>query len=107
MLYEELHQRFGSYISKRVQLELGLSEFNQVVIADLSHYLNARAETAHKDYQARLDNPLIHEEQHKSRAQSLDSLYHRWRDAEDLAYLVSVAVDVGAATSRTVANNQG
>lgn len=104
MLYQELHQHFGSHIARRIQLELSASEFKQVVLEDLTEYLEQRAEEAHKAYQTRLDNPFINEELGKARAQYIDTLYHRWREAEDLAYLVSVAKDVGAATRLMVAN---
>lgn len=101
MLYEDLHQRFGSHIAKRVQVELSASEFKQVDVEGLVLYLETRAEIAHKEYQSRVDNPFS-----RAKDGNMDALYQRWRDAEDLAYLVMVAEDVGTATRLVMANGK-
>jgi hypothetical protein len=104
MLYEELHQRYGNHIAKRVQQELSVAEFNQIAVPELLSYLELRAEAAHKEYRARLDNPFINEELGDSRSDYMDVLYRRWCEAEDLAYLVTIAEDV---STHTQANAEG
>ena len=94
MLYEDIHLRYGNHIAKRVRTELSPEEFSQIAIEELLPYLESRAEVAHKEYQSRLDNPFINEELGDSRKDYMDVLYRRWCDAEDLAYLVTVAEDV-------------
>ena len=94
MLYEELHQRYGNHIAKRVQQELSDSEFKQITLPELLSFLELRAEVAHTEYQTRLDNPFINEELGDSRSDYMDVLYRRWCEAEDLAYLVTIAEDV-------------
>lgn len=103
MLYQELHHRYGTHIAKRVQVELSTSEFTQVATDELPAYLEMRAEAAHKEYQARLDNPFINEELGAARGAYIGVLYHRWREAEDLAYLVTIAEDVNFNTRRVMA----
>ncbi len=103
MLYEELHHRYGTHIAKRVQVELSASEFKQVDAEELAVYLEMRAEAAHREYQTRLDNPFINEELGAARAEYVGTLYHRWREAEDLAYLVAIAEDVSINARRVMA----
>ena len=93
MLYEELHSRFGTHVSQRVKRELSHSEFAEIVIDDLAHWLEARAEAAHEEYRGLLNNPLASSTKDSMRA---GDACRRWREAEDLAYLVAVAEDVGA-----------
>src|SRR5262249_16033695 len=99
MLYEDLHQRYGSHITSRVRHELSFSEFNQVAVPELPAYLELRAEVAHREYQAGIENPLVPE------GSSLDALCRRWREAEDLSYLVTVAEDVSVHARRAVNGN--
>ncbi len=94
MLYNDLHQYFGNHIAKRVQAQLSRSEFSQIDIKDLPEYLEMRAEAAHKEYQIYLDNPFGDSRPQASRKTEIDALYRRWREAEDLAYLIAVAEDV-------------
>ena len=92
MLYEELHRRYGTHVSQRVQRELTASEFNGVEIDHLPAWLEARAEVAHEEYRRLLNNPLASSEQDTTRA---GAACQRWRQAEDLAYLIAIAEDVG------------
>lgn len=100
MLYDELHQRYGAHIAKRVQQELAPSEFSAVEIDELVTYLEVRAETTHKEYQAQLHNPLS---TGSNRSEAMDHLCRRWRAAEDLAYLLSVAENVSATVRMSLA----
>ncbi len=106
MLYEELHQRYGTHVAKRVQVELSVSEFKQVDIEELSAYLDTRAEAAHKEYQIHHDNPFAKVERGTGHTERVDTLYRNWREAEDLAYLISIADDVGATTRRAIAGGK-
>jgi len=93
MQYEDLHRHYGAHVAQRVMRELTESEFNQVAIDILPAWLEARAEAAHENYRALLNNPL------SSRSQNVGATAEacrRWREAEDLAYLIAVAEDVGA-----------
>ncbi|HEU0118827.1 MAG TPA: hypothetical protein VFR09_09365 [Alphaproteobacteria bacterium] len=100
MMYEDLHQRYGSHIAKRVQLELSPTEFRQIIVNELPTYLETRAELAHREYQTRIDNPFVSTDK---ASKNVDTLYNRWRDAEDLAYLISIAEDVSATTRLVMA----
>lgn len=106
MRYDQLHLRFGSHIAKRVQVELSASEFSQVVCEQLTMFLDHRAEAAHREYQALLNNPFARDEMGAAHEQRVNELHRRWREAEDLAYLVSVAEDVSQTTQRRMANSK-
>lgn len=93
MIYQELHQRYGNHIAKRIQVELSVSEFKQVMVEELSKYLEMRAEAAHKEYQILLDNPFINDKVRIKHEANAKALYNQWRNAEDLAYLIAVADD--------------
>jgi len=93
MLYEDLHRRFGSHVSQRVKRELSEAEFNQITVEKLSDFLMSRAEASHRDYQNLLNNPLVASMVDERRTKQAS---RRWREAEDLAYLVAVAEDVNA-----------
>lgn len=95
MVFDELHSRYGTHVAKRVQQELSASEFEQLELEELPLYLETRAEFAHKEYQSRLENPFINEELGHARGDYVDVLYKRWKEAEELAYLVSITEDVG------------
>jgi hypothetical protein len=103
MVFEELHNRYGSHVARRVQNELTAAEFEGIAIDALAVWLERRAEGAHKEYQTRLDNPFINEELGAARTDYVDVLYRRWQDAEELAYLVAVAEDVSAQAHVAVA----
>jgi hypothetical protein len=90
MHYQELHSRYGTHVSQRVQRELTAAEFETVDIAVLPNWLENRAESAHNAYRNLLNNPTV------SAASSTSEACRRWREAEDLAYLVVIAEDVGA-----------
>ncbi len=94
MIFDELHNRYGVHVARRVQQELTPAEFKEVSLDNLPGWLETRSETAHKEYQARLDNPFINDELGAARDNYVDALYRRWQDAEELAYLVTVAEDV-------------
>ena len=98
MHYQELHQRYGSHIAKRIQTELNFSEFNQVEVDELATYLEIRAEAAHKEYHVHLDNPFSKRELTSGHTNIIDLLHRRWRDAEEIAYLLTVAEDVSTNT---------
>lgn len=86
-VFEELHNRYGTHIALRIQKELSPSEFNTLALSDFMHWLEERAESAHRAYEARLENPL-----HAGKSDAeVGALYRRWQGAEDLAFLVSVA----------------
>ena len=97
MVYEELQQRYGNHIAKRVQLELGKAEFHSVDIDVLPAFLESRAEKAAQDYKLLAENPL---ERGSMRSEVLQK---RWREAEDLAYLLSVAEDVSITVRAAIA----
>ncbi len=89
MLYEELHQRYGNHIAKRVEQELSPSEFQKVKLDQLLNFLEMRAEATHMEYQKRIDQLMGIKPGH-----DLNAIYQRWHEAEDLAYLISVAEDI-------------
>ena len=91
--YEDLHRRYGTHVSQRVRRELTPSEFSAVNIEQLQDWLEARAESAHEEYRRLLNNPLSSSETETGRT---GEACRRWREAEDLAYLVAIADDVGA-----------
>jgi hypothetical protein len=90
MLYEELHQAYGTHVSQRVKRELTPSEFNRIVIEILPSWLEKRAEAAHEEYRGLQNNPLASD----TDIARAGVACRRWREAEDLAYLVAVAKDV-------------
>jgi hypothetical protein len=93
LTYEELHRRYGTHVSQRVRRELTSSEFDSIDIDSLPSWLEARAEAAHDAYLRLLNNPLASQEKDESGAKEA---CRRWREAEDLAYLVVIADDVSA-----------
>lgn len=104
MIFDELHQKYGSHIAKRVQLELSFSEFTKVAINELLSYLEMRAEEAHKAYQNILDNPFAFEDKSAKYRGQVNDLYQRWKEAEDLSYLIMIADDVSANTKLAMAS---
>jgi hypothetical protein len=92
LLYEELHRRYGTHVSQRVRRELTVEQFREIRIEDLPDWLEARAEAAHDEYRQLLNNPLASSEYDNMLS---GAACQRWRDAEDLAYLVAIAEDVG------------
>ena len=104
MMYEELHQKYGNHIAKRVQQELSNSEFQHIPINNLIHYLEDRAETAHQEYRVRMNDPFTHEKLTGKDGDVMDRLYRRWCNAEDLAYLLTVAEDVSTTAHSKVAH---
>ena len=93
MQYEELHRRYGSHVAQRVRRELTPSEFNQIRIEELAVWLETRAEAAHESYRRMLNNPLASSE---TEAATTGDACRKWREAEDLSYLVAIAEDVGS-----------
>ena len=87
LTYEELHRRYGTHVSQRVRRELTPSEFEILIVEDLPGWLEARAESAHDNYLRLLNNPKD--------GSSTGEACRLWREAEDLAYLVVIAEDVG------------
>jgi hypothetical protein len=99
MLYEELRHRYGNHVANRVRRELSRNEFNQTTLENLPAYLEERAKKLGGNYQALMDNPF---ERGNVRSEILQK---RWRDAEDLAYLLSIAEDVTAAVRGAIAKS--
>jgi hypothetical protein len=95
VVYEELHRRYGPHVSQRVRRELSPSEFGDVLLDNLTAWLAVRAETAHETYRNLLNNPLAASEDD---AQRTGTACRRWREAEDLSYLVAIADDVSGYT---------
>lgn len=91
MQYEELQRRYGTHVSQRVRRELTPSEFNGVEIGNLTAWLENRAEVAHEEYRRLQNNPIISS---RSDTAPIGEACRRWREAEDLAYLVVIAEDV-------------
>ena len=91
MQYEELHSRYGTHVSQRVRRELTPAEFTRAQIDNLPEWLATRAETAHAEYRRLQNNPLV--SSHADTTRTAEAC-RRWREAEDLAYLVAIAEDV-------------
>jgi hypothetical protein len=94
MIFEELHNRYGTHVARRVQQELTPAEFDRLTLENLPTWLESRAEEAHQEYQVRLDNPFVNEELGDGREEYVSTLYRRWQEAEELSYLIAVAEDV-------------
>jgi hypothetical protein len=94
MQYEELHHRYGNHVAQRVRRELTSTEISSVKIDDLTLWLENRAEVAHEEYRRLLNNPLASSDHDAAKT---GEACRRWREAEDLAYLVAIAEDVGTA----------
>jgi hypothetical protein len=97
MLFHDLQQRYGSHIAKRIKIGLAPAEFNSADLEKLPIYLEKRAEKAAQDYKALMQNPL---ERGNVRSEVLQKL---WRDAEDLAYILSIAEDVSVTVRAALA----
>jgi hypothetical protein len=98
MLFHDLQQRYGSHIAKRIKLGLAPIEFNSVDLEKLPAYLEKRAEKAAEDYKVLMENPL---ERGNVRSEVLQKL---WREAEDLAYILSIAEDVSITVRASLIN---
>jgi hypothetical protein len=98
MLFDDLQQRYGSHIAKRVKHGLAPAEFNVVDLERLPTYLETRAEKAARDYKTLMENPL---ERGNVRSEVLQKL---WREAEDLAYILSIAEDVTTTVRASLVN---
>ena len=90
MQYQELHSRYGTHVSQRICRELTPAEFEQVDVNVLPSWLETRAEEAHATYRRLLSNPTTN-----FTAVHTGEACRHWREAEDLAYLVVIAEDVG------------
>jgi len=97
MLYGELQVRYGNHIAKRVERELSRSEFSAADLNDLPHFLEKRAEKAAENYRQIMANPL------ERGTMQCESLQRLWREAEDLAYLLSIAEDVSITVRASMA----
>ena len=97
MHYQELQSRYGVHVSQRICRELTPAEFEQVDVEALPSWLETRAESAHNVYRQRLSNPHASVDFEAART---GEACRRWREAEDLAYLVVIAEDVGATVRR-------
>lgn len=91
MRIEELEKTYGPHVAKRVTREVGARELEPVSVDQLCHFLQARAERFNAEFKACMANPL---EQGNVRCELLQM---KWHDAEELAYLLSVADDVSHA----------
>lgn len=85
MLYEELHCRYGDCVSHRLRSELTPTDFDAVGLGELLGWLKSRARTARENYRSLLNNPSA-----MSSCGAGDAC-RRWREAEDLVYLVALA----------------
>lgn len=90
MLFDELQKQYGMHIAKRVQHILTRSEFEKTTLENLPKFLEERAEKVALVYKSIMDNPI-----ERGNVRS-DILYTQWRDAEELSYLVAIAVDVSS-----------
>jgi len=93
MKYEELHHRYGTHVAQRIRRELSPSELSSLEIDSLPEWLENRADAAHEEYLRLLSNPLAAPEKEAS---ATGEACRRWREAEDLSYLIAIAEDVGA-----------
>jgi hypothetical protein len=94
MIYEQLQSRYGHYIARRLQLELTASELARADIDNLIHYLEDRAEVAHRQYKQVVDNPLASLKASDDGVKKRDALYQIWHEAEELAYVIAIAENV-------------
>lgn len=99
MLYEELQQRYGKHVAKRIQRELDHREFSQLNVDSLRGYLESRAENVARDYKSIMENPL---ERGNVRSEVLQM---KWREAEELAYILCIAEDVSATVRASMAGD--
>lgn len=97
MIFDELVRRYGEHVATRVRQELGPSEFSEIRVEELSPYLALRAEEAHRDYQRRLDRATMTLGACTIRDETTEVLYDRWRAAEELSYLLVLAMDARGA----------
>ena len=88
MLYEDLHRRYGSYVSQRLRSELTPAEFKEIEIESLPDWLEAKAEIAHENYRQLLSNPLATPEKDIN---ATGEACRRWRRIEDLSYTIAIA----------------
>jgi hypothetical protein len=96
LTYEELHRRYGTHVSQRIRRELAPSDFETLQIDALPEWLESRAETAHENYLRLLTNPVLADK----KVCDTGIACRRWREAEDLAYLIAIAEDVGTQPRR-------
>lgn len=92
MHYQELHQRYGERIAKRVEAHLTASEFETTALDDLVDYLETRADAARSKYQSQLIDPSMRNE--LASKKTIDLLHSRWRNEEEISYLVALADDI-------------
>lgn len=90
MNYDEIQQKYGTHLAKRIQRSLKPNEFLSTNLSNLAEFLEVRAEKAANDYRKLMDNPL---ERGNVRSELLQKV---WSDAEELAYLLSIAEDVSS-----------
>jgi DNA repair exonuclease SbcCD ATPase subunit len=100
MIYEELQQRYGAHVAKRIQRELNQSEFSSVHLENLKNHLEQRVERTEKNYKSLMSNPL---ENGNVRSEILQK---QWHEAENLAYLLSIAEDVSSTVRAAIASGQ-
>lgn len=93
MIFDELVRRYGEHVATRIRQELGASEFSGIRVEELSPYLALRAEEAHREYQRRLERATMNLGACTIRDETAEVLYDRWRAAEELSYLLAIAVD--------------
>jgi len=90
LTFEELYSRYGSYISQRLRQDLLSSEFDMIELGGLPQWLEDRADKAHRNYLLLLNNPIL-AAMDKKNVSNTGMACRRWREAEDLAYLVAIA----------------
>ncbi len=94
MLYEDLHNRYGRSISQRVYHDLTASEFKHIDIDMLPEWLEKRAEAAHEEYSHLLSHPVTASKGNNINRTGMAC--RKWREAEDLAYLIAIAQEVSS-----------
>ena len=97
MTFDELARHYGPQVAQRLRHELTEAEFNQVSLDTLSLWLETRAEHAHKTYCNLLNQPQL-----DKNVNMTGLACRRWREAEDLAYVVAIADDVSHAVKSLV-----
>lgn len=98
MRYEDLFDRYGTHVAQRVRRDLTPSDFHAVELDDLPRWLEARADRAHEAYrQLLLVSPQDECEALRAR---IDEYCLHWKEAEDLAYIVTIAEDVSTHVRR-------
>ena len=91
MVFDELKDRYGSYVAELVRQALTLEELGELEIEELVAYFDLRAAKVYQEYRTRVDNPSSHNRPKEEVEEYLNVLRRRWQEAEELAHLVLAA----------------